>query len=72
MEFGRFSFLFCVFVFVVSPVMGSECNKEEKHYDAYASGLKVQSLISNEDLSGIFSLVQGELRNGPRKAFITN
>ena len=52
--------------------MGSECSKEEEHYDAYAFGLKVQSLVSKQDLSGIFSLVQGELQNGPRKEFVAN
>ena len=63
--------------------MANECSKEDKEYadfwrnyytpeGAYAFGLKVQSLVSNEDLSGIFSLVQGELQNGPRKAFVAN
>ena len=65
MGFGRFSILICLFVFLVSPVMANECSKEDKYYadfwqnyytpeDAYAFGLKVQSLVSNQDLSGIF------------------
>ena len=72
MGFGRSSFLICFFVFLVSPVMANECSKEDKDYgnfwqnyytseDTYAFGLKFQCLVSNEDLSGIFSLVQGEL-----------
>ncbi len=83
MGFVRYSFLICFFVLLVSPVMANECSKEDKDYadfwenyytpeDAYAFGLKVQSLVSNQDLSGIFSLVQGELQNGPRKGFVAN
>ena len=83
MGFVRYSFLICFFVFLVSPVMADECSKEDKDYadfwqnyytpeDAYAFGLKVQSLVANQDLSGIFSLVQGELQNGPRKEFVAN
>ena len=73
----------CFFILSVSSVMANECSKEDEDYaefwgnyyspeDAYAFGLKVQSLVFNEDLSGIFSLVQGELQNGPRKEFIKN
>ena len=65
MGFGRYSFLICFFTLLVSPVLANECSKEDKEYadfwqnyytleDAYAFGLKVQSLVSNEDLSGIF------------------
>ena len=83
MGFGRYSFLICFFILLVSPVLANECSKEDKEYadfwqnyytpeDAYAFGLKVQSLVSNEDLSGIFSLVQGELQNGPRKEFVAS
>ena len=83
MGFFRYSFLICFFALLVSPVMANECSKEDKDYadfwqnyytpeDAYAFGSKVQSLVSKQDLSGIFSLVQGELQNGPRKEFVAN
>lgn len=83
MGFSRYSFMISFFVLLVSPAMAIECSKEDKDYadfwqnyytpeDAYAFGLKVQSLVSNQDLSGIFALVQGELQNGPRKAFVAN
>jgi len=52
MGFGRYSFLICFFVLLVSPVMANKCSKEDKDYadfwqnyytlkDAYAFGLKV-------------------------------
>lgn len=43
------------------------------HYDpveAHNFGLKIQSMVRNRDLEGLFSLVEGELRFGPRKKFI--
>ena len=83
MGFVRSSLLVCLSVCWISPVMANECSKEDQDYadfwqnyytpeDAYAFGMKIQSLVSNEDLSGIFLLVQGELQNGPRKEFVTN
>ena len=65
MGFVRYLFLICFFVLLVSPVMANVCSKEDTDYadfwqnyytpeDAYAFGLKVQSLVSNQDLSGIF------------------
>ena len=65
MGFGRYSFLICFFALLVPPVMGNECSKEDNDYadswqnyytpeDAYSFGLKVQSLVSKQDLSGIF------------------
>ena len=74
--------LFLLF-FWVSPVAANECNKEDQDYadswknyyvpeDAYAFGVKVQSLILNKDLSGVYSLVEDELKNGPKKKFVTN
>ena len=75
--------LVCFIIFLISPVMANECSKKDQdsagfwqnYYApeaAYAFGVKIQNLVSNEDLSGIFSLVQGELQNGPRKEFVTN
>ena len=65
------------------PVIANEGSSEDQDYsdfwqnyyaptDAYAFGVKIQNLVSNKDLSGIFSLVQGELQNGPRKQSVTN
>jgi len=81
MYFRRFLLLICLFVCWISPVIANECSKKDHEYadfwenyyvpeDAYAFGKKIQRLISNKDLSGIFSLVRGELKSGPRKAFI--
>ena len=83
MGFIRFSLLFCFFISFISPVIANECSSEDQDYadfwqnyyaptDAYAFGVKIQNLVSNKDLSGIFSLVQGELQNGPRKQSVTN
>ena len=66
MSFVRVSLLVCLFVCWILPVMAHECSKEDQDYadfwnnyyapqDAYSFGVKIQSLVSNEDLSGIFS-----------------
>ena len=81
MYFRRSSLLICLFICWISPVIANECSKNDHEYadfwgnyyvpeDAHAFGKKIQRLISNKDLSGIFSLVRGELESGPRKAFI--
>ena len=70
-------------IFCISPVLASQCNKEDREYaefwddyytpdGAYAFGLKVQQFVKNNDLQGIFSLVEGELENGPRKKFVNS
>ena len=38
--------------------------------DAYEFGIKIQSYVEKADLLSLFSLVEGELKNGPRKSFI--
>ena len=61
----------------------NECSKEDHDYaevwdnyyvpeDARAFGLKIQRLVRNKDLQGMFSLVEGELQNGPRKSFVAS
>ena len=32
MGFGRYSFLICFFILLVSPVIANECSKEDKEY----------------------------------------
>ena len=79
-------FLICCLVlttFCISSAFAGQCTKEDQEYadfwdnyytpdGAYAYGLKIQQMVKNEDLQGIFSLVKGELTNGPRKKFIEN
>ena len=84
MHFFRFFYCCLVFsVFCTSPAHASQCSKEDREYaksrndyytpdGAYAFGLKVQQMVKNKDLQGIFSLVEGELINGPRKKFVSN
>lgn len=59
------------------PVNCSKKDRESATYfgyydpeDAYAFGREIQKLVEERDLSGLFSLVQGELKNGPRKKAI--
>ena len=45
----------------------------DKYYDpenAYEFGRKIQKLVREKNLEGLFTLVDGELISGPRKAFI--
>ena len=39
---------------------------------AYIFGLAIKQLVEDRDLAGLFNLVEGELRVGPRKRFIEN
>lgn len=77
--------IFCLVLttFYIPSALASQCSKEDQEYadfwdnyyspdGAYAYGLKIQQMVKNEDLQGIFSLVKGELTNGPRKKFIKN
>ena len=61
----------------------NECSEESQRYadfwgnsytpeEALAFGKKIQQVVSNKDVSGFFSLIQGELQKGPRKAFVAN
>ena len=38
--------------------------------EAYDFGIKIQNIIKEKDLEGLFELVEGELQSGPRKSFI--
>lgn len=38
--------------------------------DAYNFGRVIQKHVDNRDLAGLFSLVDGELENGPRQRFV--
>ena len=73
-----FLFLFLVWV---TPIFAAECSDRDREYagnfgnyydpeEARAFGKKIQGLVANKNLSEIFSLVDGELRNGPRKSFV--
>jgi hypothetical protein len=75
------SLFFCFFVFSFTQVMANKCSKADQNLadlyqnyyappEAHAFGSKIQKLIMDKDLPGIFSLVRGELKNGPRKKFI--
>ena len=65
------------------PVMFAGSREKSKYVDAanfqqfqnrpigaYSFGLVVQDLVRQRDLEGLFSLVDGELSNGPRKRFV--
>lgn len=46
---------------------------EEKNLnpaDAYEFGLRIQDFVETENLQGLFSLVRGELKYGPRKKYV--
>ncbi len=75
--------ILAVSIFYAPSALASQCTKEDQEYagfwdnyytpdDAYSYGLKIQEMVKNEDLQGIFSLVEGELINGPQKNFIKN
>ena len=83
MYFLRFLLLLSLPLFCISPTLANQCSKGDQEYaetwdhyytpeGAYAFGLKVQQLVKNKDLQGIFSLVEGELQSGPRKKFVNS
>ena len=41
-----------------------------KPHEAYDFGIKIQNIIKEKDLAGLFKLAEGELKSGPRKSFI--
>ena len=54
-----------------SPALAQ--SKDYFEYDpdkAYAFGLRIQQFVRDRDLSGLFSLVDGELRRGPRRSYV--
>ena len=72
-----FLFLFLTLLLNTSA-SASECSAQDNEYTASwdnyyspegarAFGLKIQKLVKEKDLKGIFSLVNGELQSGPRK-----
>lgn len=76
--------MFCELLLSYSSFAGARsCSYQDYKYakesggyyspqDAYNFGKQIQSLVQKEDLQGLFSLVGGELNNGPRKSFIQN
>jgi hypothetical protein len=77
--------LLLLFLLISSSVLADVCSGEEDVYayakfwdnyydpeEAYYMGIKIQNLVAEEDLSGIFSLVVGELEYGPKKDFVKN
>ena len=82
-SFIRPLLLICFLICSISPVIANECNKEDQVYadlwenyyspkEAYNFGIKIQNLVLNRNLSGIFAVVQGELQNGPSKKYIVS
>ena len=72
-----FLFLFLTLL-LNTPASASECSAKDNEYaaswdnyyspeGARAFGLKIQKLVKEKDLKGIFFLVNGELQSGPRK-----
>ena len=64
----------------VSAVSGTRphCTEADREYaathghdaeDAYEFGRIIQKYVANQDLAGLFSLVDGELEHGPRRRF---
>ena len=83
MYFTRSSLLVFLFVCWISPAIANDCSKEDRDYanswgnyyapqDARDFGRKIQGLVFDKNLSGIFSLVRGELYDGPRKSFVAS
>lgn len=83
MHYLRLSLLLFSLVCWTAPALANECSKEDRDYadfwdnyyvpeEARAFGMKIQRLVLNKDLPGMFSLVEGELQNGPRKSFVAN
>ena len=79
--FAVFASISMYFLLPVDLALASVCTLEDEEYanfwdnyydpeDAYNFGLKIQNLAKEKDLAGIFSLVEGELGNGPRKKYI--
>ena len=63
-------------VYFYSSLNKSVCSQEDLEsakqwnyspQDAIEFGLLIQEKISEEDIQGIFNLVEGELKTGPRK-----
>jgi hypothetical protein len=75
---------FFISLFFSNLVFASDCTPEDDRYgswvlgtnhtaqEAYDFGLKLQSLVRAKDIKGLFDLVPGELRSGPRKSFVKN
>jgi len=81
--FTRSSLLVFLFACWVSPAIANDCSKEDRDYanswgnyyapeDARDFGMKIQRLVFDKNLPGIFSLVKGELQNGPRRSFVAS
>lgn len=63
-------FLKISYIFLIifsSKIYASECSKEY-----YNFGKKIQVLVKNKDLKALFTLVDGELKSGPRKKDVEN
>ncbi len=63
-----------------SPAFAKICTADDYDYasfwdnyydpeEAYNFGIKIQSLVRDKDMNGIFQLIDGELSNGPRRNF---
>ena len=76
--FSRFFLFLSLTILLNTPASASECSAKDNEYaaswdnyyspeGARAFGLKIQKLVKEKDLKGIFSLVNGELQSGPRK-----
>tara|TARA_X000000950_G_C13851614_1_gene634717 strand:+ start:768 stop:1703 length:936 start_codon:yes stop_codon:yes gene_type:complete len=60
-------YLFFLLLFS-SISFSSPCDDPEKNA-AYEFGLKIQKLVKDRDIVGLYDLVDGELSNGPRRNF---
>lgn len=68
-----------IFIFVFSTQAASSYTTEDDRHarfrgdhsaeDAYEFGLLIQKLVREKDLEGLFALVDGELKHGPRRKF---
>lgn len=81
--FAVFASISMYFLLPVDPALASVCTLEDEEYanfwdnyydpeDAYNFGLKIQNFAKEKNLAGIFSLVDGELGNGPRKKYLAD
>lgn len=66
-----------------TPAWANQCGEADKEIaaywdnyyapeNAYAFGAKIQEMVRDKDLSGLFSLVKSALKNGPTNASIAD
>ena len=65
-------YLSIIFTLAFMPAAFANPCETPEQQAAYEFGLEIQDSVKNRDIGHLFSLVDGELKNGPRKADLQN